>query len=116
MDNKDAATERPTWVEVRENPENLNFGIEDVVAVNVPWYRLNPPSEEFKDFSEFRVSVGVCGEYDHDFPSRPDECADVVLLGINGLQGSRLVNLLIAPDSARQLAKLLKRAAKKVAR
>lgn len=100
------------WEQLREHPENLRFGISDVDAV-ITYYRLAPEDEEFS--CEDRVAVGVCGVYDHDFPGpRPDDESEYVLLGLNGSCRTRLVNVLLAPDEARQLAKLLKKAAKKV--
>ncbi len=98
------------WEKVREHPENLKFGLTEV-RTGIAYYRLGPPEEEFS--CEDVVSVGVCGSYDHDFPGpRPDEQTECVLLGINGSSGTRLVNILIHPDEARQLANLLTKAAK----
>jgi hypothetical protein len=102
---------------VRENPENLRYEIDNLDVAELPYYRLHPPQEEFCD-DYFSVSVGVCGYHEHHPTSlrdlHPDTYADQVLLGINGTTGTRLVNVLLEPDEARELAKLLKKAAKAV--
>jgi hypothetical protein len=105
------------WVKVRQNPENLGFGFSNLEVAELPYYRLNPPEEEFCD-DYFSVSVGVCGYHGH-IPIRPrdlhpDTYAEHVLLGINGTSGTRLVNVLLDEGQADELAKLLKKAAKKV--
>lgn len=130
MDNSDTATESPVWaneaeeetayeawVKVRENPENLRYGVDRLDVAEVPYYRLDPPGVEFCD-ANFSVSVGVCGYHGHQ-PIRlrdlhADTYAEHVLLGINGTTGTRLVNVLLEPDDALKLAKLLKKAAKNV--
>lgn len=130
MDNNDTETQRPSWaneaeeeaayeawVKVRQNPENLRYGVNHLDVAELPYYRLNPPEAEFCD-AYFSVSVGVCGYHGHH-PIRlrdlhPDTYAEHVLLGINGTTGTRLVNVLLKSGEARQLAKLLKSAVKNV--
>jgi hypothetical protein len=130
LDSNDTETQRPSWateaeeeaaydawLKVRENPENLQYGTNDLDVAELPYYRLNPPEEEFCD-GYFSVSVGLCG-YHGRYPItlrdlHPDTYAEHVLLGINGTSGTRLANVLLEPDEALQLAKLLKKAAKKV--
>lgn len=135
MSNNDIATQRPewaneaeeeaaydAWVKVRENPENLRYGVRHLDVAELPYYRLNPPEVEFCD-GYFSVSVGVCGYHGH-WPitlhdMHPNTHAEHVLLGINGAnddgtQGTRLVNVLLRSNEARQLARLLKAAARKV--
>ncbi|MDR3658510.1 MAG: hypothetical protein P4L48_23555 [Mycobacterium sp.] len=107
------------WAKVRENPEDVALGVNRLDVAELSYYRLNPPAWEFHD-DYFSVSVGVCGYHGH-LPIGPRDLhpniyAEHVLLGINGTTGTRLVNVLLERDEAQQLADLLKKAAKKVAR
>lgn len=100
------------WEYLRAHPENLQHGTSDVDA-EITYYRLNPPRDDFCD--QNTVFVGVCGAYAHDFPGpRPDEASELVLLGLRGSTGKRLINVLIEPDEARKLARSLRRAAKQI--
>jgi hypothetical protein len=125
IDNHARATEQPTDAELAANerlrarPENLRFGIHSVGALDITYYRLNPPDEEFfgNEPGDFPVSVGLCGMYGYDALSEPPtKGSEFVVLGISGAVGRRLTNVLLERDDALRLAKLLKQAAKKVAR
>lgn len=115
----DPQDEVDDWVKVRQNPENPTFDVVRLEVAELPYYRLDPPDYEFCD-DVFTVTVGVCGYHGHD-PIRPrdlnpDKYAEHVLLGINGTQGTRLVNVLLDPDQVLELVASLQHAVKKVGR
>lgn len=100
---------------LRARPENPRFDVQTVDAWDIAYYRLNPPDCEFFADDTYPVSVGVCGFYGKlAIEDHPAEGSDTVVLGIHGGAGRRLVNVLLEPDVARQLAKLLTKTAKKV--
>lgn len=101
------------WVKLRQNPENPTFDDVSLEAAELPYYRLDPPGYEFHD-GFFTVTVGVCGYHGH-YPIsprslHPDKYADHVLLGINGTQGTRLVNVLLDREKALRLVESVQNA------
>ncbi|MCA2303101.1 hypothetical protein JF770_05975 [Mycobacterium intracellulare] len=116
VDEQPTDDELPANERLRARPENLRFGLDTVGAYDIAYYRLNPPNGEFYADDTYPVSVGVCGFHGKlAIEDRPTYGHDAVVLGIHGGAGRRLVNVLFEPDEARQLAKLLTKAAKKVA-
>lgn len=85
------------------HPEVETFGETDGF---VTYYDTNPDDDQFHD--SLAVSASTCS----NSIFMPDE--EQVLLSLGGR--TRLVNIIIQPDNAKQLAKSIKKAAKKAGR
>lgn len=96
----DPATEE-LW---RAHPEESDFGY--AFAFGLYFLKEFPADESF----DGTVSVGVSRPLP---PEGPKDHVPRVVLSYTGDSGVRLTNVLLDPDEARRLAKLLKKAARK---